>query len=188
MRMRRIQAYPPLFYNTIYMNRVIIIGCPGAGKSTFARKLRDATGLPLHYLDMLSHRPDRTKIPREEFDRRLDEILATERWIVDGHYQRTLERRIDACDTIFFLDFPTEVCLAGAESRVGIQQEDLPWRASLEEEFRRRILEFPVKDAPAIYDLLDKYRDRRPIIIFRSRSEAEKYILELGILNWERCD
>ena len=47
--------------------KVIIIGSPGSGKSTFARKLRDITGLPLHYLDMIWHRPDKTTVSKEEF-------------------------------------------------------------------------------------------------------------------------
>lgn len=63
------------------MKRVIVIGSPGAGKSTFSRKLRDKTGLPLHYLDMMWHLPDRTTISKEEFDNRLTEILKTDRWI-----------------------------------------------------------------------------------------------------------
>ena len=57
------------------MNRVIVIGCPGAGKSTFARRLRDKTGLPLYYLDMLWHRADRTTVSAEEFDGELEKIL-----------------------------------------------------------------------------------------------------------------
>ena len=76
------------------MEKVLIIGCPGAGKSTFARKLRDETGLPLHYLDMLWHRPDRTNLSPEEFDARLAGILEGERWIIDGNYLRTLETRL----------------------------------------------------------------------------------------------
>ena len=64
------------------MKKVLILGCPGAGKSTFARKLRDKTGLPLYYLDMIWHKPDRTTITKQEFDAKLSEIIKQEEWMV----------------------------------------------------------------------------------------------------------
>ena len=70
------------------MKKVLILGCPGAGKSTFARKLRDKTGLPLYYLDMIWHKPDRTTITKQEFDAKLSEIIKQEEWIIDGNYGR----------------------------------------------------------------------------------------------------
>ena len=69
--------------------RIIVIGSPGSGKSTFARKLRDKTGLPLYYLDMIYHNPDRTTVSREEFELRLSDILETDEWVIDGNYQRS---------------------------------------------------------------------------------------------------
>lgn len=84
------------------MKKIIVIGCPGAGKSTFARKLRDATGIPLYYLDMLYHKPDKTIVKREEFDIGLNDIIKKDNWIIDGNYQRTLELRLRECDTVFF--------------------------------------------------------------------------------------
>ena len=83
------------------MKKVLILGCPGAGKSTFARKLRDKTGLPLYYLDMIWHKPDRTTITKQEFDAKLSEIIKQEEWIIDGNYGRTLEMRFEECDTVF---------------------------------------------------------------------------------------
>ena len=102
--------------------KAIIIGCPGAGKSTFARILSDKTHLPLYYLDMLWHKPDRTTVDRITFDKKLKKITLKDKWIIDGNYGRTLEMRIQACETIFLLDFPVEECLAGAESRIGKQR------------------------------------------------------------------
>lgn len=159
------------------MLKAIVIGSPGAGKSTFARKLRDATNLPLHYLDMLWHKPDQTNISTEEFEIRLAEILKRDKWIIDGNYQRTLETRLRACDTVFFLDFPLDVCLIGAESRIGKIREDMPWiEYEFDEEFRQWIIDFPEKQLPQIYGLIEKYQRDKEIIVFTSREEADAYL------------
>lgn len=162
------------------MERAMVIGCPGAGKSTFAKRLHEVTGLPLYYLDMLWHKPDRTNILREEFDARLEEIVRKEKWIIDGNYQRTLELRLKECDTVFLLDYPLEVCLAGAQSRIGKRREDLPWlETEFDEEFKQWIKGFPEKELPRIYKLLEKYEGKADIIIFRTRKEAEDYLADL---------
>lgn len=159
------------------MLKVIIIGSPGAGKSTFARKLSDITGLPLYYLDMLWHRPDQTNISREEFDARLGQIIQTDTWIIDGNYQRTLEIRLKECDTVFLMDFPLEICLAGAKSRIGKKREDLPWiESEFDEEFRQWIIDFPRTQLPEIYEMLKKYQEKTNIVIFKSRKEADDYL------------
>lgn len=158
------------------MKKVIVIGCPGSGKTTFAEKLKDKTGLPLYYLDAIWHKPDKTHIPHEEFDTRLGEILSEDVWIIDGNYSRTIERRIAACDTVFLFDLPTEVCLAGAMSRVGKERYEMPWiETEFDPEFKKQIEEFPTTTLPAIYELLEKYNDRN-ITVFKSRKEADIYL------------
>lgn len=164
------------------MKKAMIIGCPGAGKSTFSRRLRDITGLPLYHLDMIWHKPDKTNISREEFDFRLSEIIKKDRWIIDGNYNRTIEMRLKGCDTVFLLDFPLEVCLEGARSRIGKQHDDLPWEETeFDEEFRQCIIDFPSEQLPGIYELLEKYKDKnKDIFIFKSRQEADDFLKKLS--------
>ena len=161
------------------MLKIIIIGSPGSGKSTFARKLSNAAGIPLYYLDMLWHKPDGTNISRETFDAKLNEIIQKDTWIIDGNYQRTLETRLKECDTVFLLDFPLEVCLSGAKSRIGKKREDLPWvEETFDEEFRQWIVDFPRMQLPRIYELLRTYRKDKQAIVFQSREEAERFLAE----------
>lgn len=162
------------------MKKVLVIGCPGAGKSTFARKLRDKLNLPLYYLDMIWHKPDKTTYTKEEFDSKLASILKEDEWIIDGNYSRTLETRIQKCDTVFYLDLPVEDCLKGAESRIGTIREDLPWvEDELDPEFREWIKEFPNVEIPIINEIVDRYKDSINLIVFKSRNEADNYIKEL---------
>ncbi len=157
-------------------HKAIVIGSPGAGKSTFSRKLRDMTGLPLYHLDMIWHRPNQTTVSKQEFDERLREILEKDCWIIDGNYSRTLELRLQYCDMAFLLDFPLETCLAGAESRIGKAREDLPWlETEFDPEFRQFILDFPKESLPRIYRLLEKYQMDKKTVIFKSREELENY-------------
>lgn len=162
------------------MKKVIVIGCPGSGKTTFAEKLNICTDLPLYYLDAIWHKPDKTHIPREEFEERIKEIFSTDEWIIDGNYGRTIEMRLKECDTVFLFDLPTEVCIQGATERIGKGRYDLPWlETELDPEFESFINEFPKTTLPKIYDLIEKYKTGKQVIIFKSREEADNYINEI---------
>ncbi len=159
------------------MQKVIVIGSPGAGKSTFARQLRAVTNLPLYYLDMIWHKSDGTNISLAEFDKQLDKILQSDRWIIDGNYQRTLAMRLSVCDTVFLLDYSLRVCLEGAESRIGKKREDLPWvETEFDETFKQWIINFPQEQLPNIYRLLAQYQKNKTIIVFKTREEADDYL------------
>ena len=159
------------------MKKVIIIGCPGSGKSTFAKKLGKATGLPLYHLDMLYWNEDKTTVTKDEFLNRLENTMNNPCWIIDGNYAGSMEIRLKECDTVFFLDYPTEVCLKGVEERVGKPRSDMPWVESdiIDEEFISFIKNYNIKNKPEVIKLLEKYSDKK-IIIFTSRNEAEEFL------------
>ena len=163
------------------MKRVLVIGCPGSGKSTFARALHEVTRLPLVHLDLLYWKADRTTVPKEVFRERLREAMAQDAWIIDGNYGSTMEQRLAACDTVFFLDYPTEVCMEGILSRRGTVRPDMPWvedPSDVDEEFLDFVRSYERESRPTVLALLAQYGDRETVI-FRSREEAEKYLEEL---------
>ena len=158
------------------MKRALVIGCPGSGKSTFARRLRDRTCLPLYYLDRLYWNPDRTAVSKDEFDRRLREVLRQEQWIIDGNYVRTLEARLARCDTVFFLDYPAAVCLTGIADRRGIPREDMPWVETAEDPaFTAFVSDFHDAVRPKIVQCLE-HAGGVKIYRFYSRADAETYL------------
>ena len=100
------------------MERVLIIGNCGAGKSTFARALAEKTGLPLVHLDKLYWHGDWEHLRREEFDPVLQTELEKPQWIIDGNFNRTIPQRLAKCDTVIYLDYNRLVCLWGVICRI----------------------------------------------------------------------
>lgn len=170
------QAEKQLLQGQNAMQKAIVIGCPGSGKTTFAERLKEKTGLPLFYLDAIWHKPDKTHIAREEYDARLAEILALDAWVIDGNYGRTLKSRLSLCDTVFLFDLPVEVCLEGAISRIGKERYEMPWiETEFDPEFEQQIRNFPSKELPRIYALLEKYNDKN-VYVFKSRQIADAFL------------
>ena len=162
--------------NTFTNNRILILGSPGSGKSTFAKKLAESTGLPLIHLDNIWWKADRTHISREEFDLRLAEVLQGEKWIIDGDYSRTWEPRIAACDTAVFLDLSEEECMAGITERVGQARTDIPWtEQELDPELAELFRSYRETKRPALMELLDRYPEKL-VIIFTARAAADAWL------------
>lgn len=93
------------------MNRVLVIGCAGAGKSTVARQVADITGLPLIHLDQHFWRPGWVESDKAVWASKVEALIAESHWIMDGHYGGSLPLRLARADTTIFLDLPRWLCL-----------------------------------------------------------------------------
>ena len=163
----------------------MIIGCGGAGKSTLARKLGEKTGLPVVHLDQIWWAPGNWQhLEKPEFDEKLAIELQKPRWILDGNFNRTIEQRLAACDTVIYLDYPRLICLKNWLCRViknwGHHRPDMTPGCTewFDPEFVKWIWNFNKNNRARYYDLLDKAEGKR-IVILKSRRQAERFLREL---------
>ena len=99
-------------------------------------------------------------------------------WIIDGNYGSTMELRLQACDTVIFLDYPLDVCLEGIKARRGKPRPDMPWIENEDEEdaeFIAFIKNFNFQSRPEVMELLVKY-SYKDIYVFKSRNETEEFL------------
>ena len=161
------------------MNRIMVIGCPGSGKSTFSKKLHQITELPLYHLDMMYWNADKTTVEKAVFKERLYNTIQLDKWIIDGNYGSTMELRLQACDTVIFLDYPLDVCLDGIRKRKGKKRTDIPW---VENEEATELIEFVknfnFQSRPKLIELLEKY-SYKTIYIFKTRKDANNFLTNL---------
>ena len=158
------------------MERIIIIGCGGAGKSTLARKLGEVLDLPVVHLDKLFWKPGWVEMEREEFDALLQVELQKEKWIMDGNFNRTMPERMKRCDTIIYLDFSRFACLMGVLKRVittyGKVRPDMgegcPERIDLE--FLKWVWNFNKNKRESYYKLLNEAENVETIVLKNRRA------------------
>ena len=100
------------------MQRVLIIGPCGAGKSTLASTLGPLLDLPIFHMDQLNWKPGWVESSKEELRAKLQDITATKRWLIDGTYGGTLRERLERADTVVYLDYPVRLCAARLLRRI----------------------------------------------------------------------
>lgn len=166
------------------MERILIIGCSGAGKTTLALQLSEKLGLPLVHLDALYWRDNWQGISNEEFDRLLIEELIKQKWIIDGNYGRTIPLRLEYCDTVIYLDYSRLTCIFGVFKRVarwyGKTRPDMGENCPehVDFEFLKFIWTFNKKYRERYLKMLDE-ADNKKVIILKNRKQAEKFIQSL---------
>ena len=166
------------------MERILIIGCPGAGKTTLALELGKKRNLPVVHLDQLWWKGNWETVTREEFDSRLAMVLNMDQWIIDGNYSRTIEMRLSRCDTVIYLDFSRWACLRGMFHRVirnyGKHRPDMGGNCKerFDPEFVKWIWEYNQLNRVRNYTWLSQAKHAKTIVL-KNRKEVKEFLAGL---------
>ena len=166
------------------MERILIIGCGGAGKSTLARQLGEKLNLPVVHLDKLFWKPGWVESSKEEIDAKIQAELEKPQWIIDGNFNRTIPMRMQYCDTVIYLDFNRFACLLGVCKRVlttyGKVRPDMgegcPER--LDMDFLKWVWNFNKKNRERYYRILNEAEGVQTIVL-KNRRMVKRFLRSL---------
>lgn len=163
------------------MQRILIIGGNGAGKTTFSRALSKKLQLPLTHLDALYWKDHWQSVANDTFDGLLVKELEKEKWILDGNMSRTLQWRLDYADTVVYFDFPRTTCVYGVLKRymthIGVSRPDMggycPERISWA--FVKGVWNFNLNNRKRFYDII-KTKPEVNLIVLKSHRQVKNFL------------
>lgn len=167
------------------MRKVAVIGCGGAGKSTFSRILSEVLNISVYHLDKLNWKPGWVPTPKDEWNNLMNSLVSKEEWIIDGNYGRTLDIRLKNADTIVFLNMPMYLCIYRIVKRRfmynGKSRPDMNEGCpeKLDISFIKWVWGYNKNQKPIILEKLNKLSKEKNVIILNSSSEVDKFIYDL---------
>jgi adenylate kinase family enzyme len=172
-------------YPLLEARRILVIGCGGAGKSTFAHRLGRAVSLPVVHLDSYFWNPGWIETEREAWEAQVRELTCGERWVMDGNYGDTMEERLLAADAAVFLDAPRLLCLWRVVRRrltyAGRTRPDMgegcPER--LDAAFLRYIWRYPYDRRPGVLERLGQHSGITQVFVLRVPGESRHFLDDL---------
>lgn len=164
------------------MKKIVLVGSGGSGKSTLARQLGDKLKLDVYHLDALFWKPNWVGVPREEQKKVQHELVKQEEWIIDGNYGNTMDIRLDAADTIIFLDIHRTICVYRVFKRMmkyrNRTRPDMGegCEERLDLNFLKWVWDYPKEKRPEILKKLDELSNDKQVIILRSPKEVQRFL------------
>ena len=160
------------------MQRVVVIGTTGSGKSSLAERLSERTGLRVIELDALFWGPNWQGVPDELLRHRVERETRDDGWIVVGNYTRVRDLTWRPADTLIWLDLPLSLVMWRLLSRTlrrTLTQEDL-WGTGNRESFVRS---FFTRQSILLYALKTHRGNRRRFAIECEFLAKEKTVVRL---------
>lgn len=168
------------------LRRIAVVGSAGAGKSTLARVLGERLHIEVIHLDRLYWQPGWVPTERQEWAEIQRKLVSRPTWIIDGNYGSTMDLRLDAADTVIFLDLPRSLCLWRAIQRAvrnwGKTRPDMGEGCpeKIDWPFLVWIWRFPQRSRPALLDRLALCAKTKAVIHLRSPRQVAAFLKKLA--------
>jgi adenylate kinase family enzyme len=168
------------------LERILVTGCCGAGKSTFSKKLQSILKLELINLDQHYHKPNWEEPKKAEWDRIVYSLVQKPSWIMDGNFSGTMDVRIKSADTIIYLDYPILKCFWRVIIRIfkyhGVVRSDMAngCKEQFDLEFLHFILTFNSKNRKGFIQKLNLVKDEKKVLVFKTDKQADKFLAQIS--------
>lgn len=168
------------------MKRIIVIGSGGAGKTTLSLQLGEILNIEVFHLDKEFWNAGWVMCSQKMEDAQVKKMISGDFWIIDGNYGRTMVQRIEAADTVIFLDTPRITCLWRAAKRIlkyyGKTRPDMAdgCPEQIDWEYFVWIWQFRLKNRPAVLRLLNGCRNHKRVITLHSSREIRRFLESVG--------
>ncbi|AJY76195.1 DNA topology modulation protein [Paenibacillus beijingensis] len=171
------------------MNRVLVLGSAGSGKSTLSQKLGTILDLPVIHLDSYYWKPNWVSTSNEEWDQIVEELTMKDQWIMNGNYSRTMDIRIKRADMIIFLDMPMLLCIYRViKRRLMYHKKTRPdmnegCPEKLDWEFFKWVWNYRKRSRMGTLHKLEQVKKDKQIIIVKTKKQINELMNTLEIMN-----
>ncbi len=162
------------------MERVVVVGPGGAGKSVLARRLGPACGLPVLHLDALFWGPGWNPTPPEVWRGVVEGLAVGDRWVIEGGYPEVLDVILERAQLAVVLDLPRRVTIPRLLLRPFRRRDrdrgDLPrgLRHIADGENLGWAWQWPARDRPAVVTALSSFSGET--VVLRSSRDVRRWL------------
>ena len=168
------------------LQKILVIGGCGAGKSTFSKKVQSILNLEIIHLDQYYHKPNWEETEQDEWEKIVNSLVQKPSWIMDGNYASSFDIRFKYADTIIYLDYPTILCFWRVIKRIfkyhGVTRSDMAngCKEQFDLEFLHFVATFNYKNRIGIINKLNLIKNKKKVYILKTDKQADKFLAQIS--------